>query len=476
MIILGTNSIKDTGYDVANSIRLDGSSAYLNKSNGSSTGRVWSFSCWLKISDPNDGNMNIFNVSSDANNTTYVEVATKSGSGLEIQIRNGTSGDNGTYLKRTSNAVLRDVSSWYNIIVIFDSTNGTADDRLKIFLNGERITSFASTAGVVPENYVTQIGVNNAAVEIGRNTSGAHYVDGYLAEVVLVDGTAQATTDFGEFDEDSGIWKPIDVSGLTAGTNGFYLDFEASGNLGNDAFGGTDFTENNIAAIDQSTDTCTNNFATMNPLAYRLDSGVSLPTYSEGNTVVSYANDSGAGKSTMATIGFQNGKWYWEYKVGTANDTIFGGITRMDYDPNDNFAGRSCYYNKTGAFSVGTGTGGTADGSYGNSYTTDDIIGVAFDCDNGVIWFSKNGTWQNSATIAEIGAGTTTNSATTGITLNQFWSPFFEGANGGISANFGSPAYAISSGNTDGDGYGNFEYAVPSGYFAINTKNLAEYG
>jgi hypothetical protein len=303
------------------------------------------------------------------------------------------------------------------------------------------------------------------------------YFDGYMAETVLIDGSQLDPTSFGEFDEDSGIWKPIDVSGLTFGTNGFYLDFEDSAALGDDVSGnGNDFTVNNLTAIDQTTDTPTNNFATMNPLAYRLDAGVSLPTYSEGNTVVSYADDSGAGKSTMATIGFQNGKWYWEYKVGTANDTIFGGITRMDYDPNDNFAGRSCYYNKTGAFSVGTGTGGTGNGSYGDSYTTNDIIGVAFDCDNGVIWFSKNGTWQNSATQAEIEAGTTTNSATTGITLNQFWSPFFEGANGGMSANFGSPAYAISSGNTDGNGYGNFEYAVPSGYLSLCTKNLAEYG
>jgi hypothetical protein len=310
-------------------------------------------------------------------------------------------------------------------------------------------------------------------MNIGKFSSS--YYDGYMAEVVMIDGQQLDATSFGVANSD-GVWTPIPYTG-TFGTNGFNLQFQNSAALGTDSSpNGNTFTVNNLTSIDQSTDYPVVNYATMNPLAYRLDSGVSLPTYSEGNTVVSYANDSGAGKSTMATIGFQNGKWYWEYKVGTANDTIFGGITRMDYDPNDNFAGRSCYYNKTGAFSVGTGTGGTSDGSYGNSYTTDDIIGVAFDCDNGVIWFSKNGTWQNSATIAEIGAGTTTNSATTGITLNQFWSPFFEGANGGMSANFGSPAYAISSGNADGNGYGNFEYAVPSGYYALNTANLAEFG
>ena len=468
--ILPANSVVDTGFNVDNSARFDGSS-YLHRT-PSATGnpKKWTYSVWVKMAPENPG----YFLSSGSGTQSKFIFGAYGGADIDILTYEG-------YVVNANTARLfRDSSAWYHMVLAVDTTQSAAANGVKLYINGVQETLTFNTEG--SENGYTQdtslrVGTNNEPIHIGRDINDAGHWKGYMAECALVNDAQLAPTSFGEFDSDSGIWKPIDISGLTFGTNGFHLDFKDSSAFGNDVSGNNnDFTVVGLAATDQSTDTCTNNFTTMNPLAYRLDSGVSLPTYSEGNTVVSYADDSGAGKSTMATIGFQNGKWYWEYKVGTANDTIFGGITRMDYDPNDNFAGRSCYYNKTGAFSVGTGTGGTADANYGDSYTTDDIIGVAFDCDNGVIWFSKNGTWQNSATIAEIGAGTTTNSATTGITLNQFWSPFFEGANGGISANFGSPAYAISSGNTDGDGYGNFEYAVPSGYFAINTKNLAEYG
>jgi len=114
---------------------------------------------------------------------------------------------------------------------------------------------------------------------VGDKGDGAEEMDGYLSEMVFIDGQNLAPTSFGEFDEDTPrTWKPIDVSGLTFGTNGFYLDFEDSSNLGNDASGGTDFTENNIAAVDQATDTCTNNFCTLNPLV-RTDQ----ITFSEGN-------------------------------------------------------------------------------------------------------------------------------------------------------------------------------------------------
>jgi len=472
MIILGTNSIKDTGYDVANSCRFNsaGDDKMDRTIESPTLGTKFTFSTWIK-KDLNGDYHHI--LTSSANPGNFDIIRFDNSDNLQVIFQGG--GDT-----LTTNRKFRDVAAFYNIVVAVDTTQGTAANRVKIYINGTQETSF-STETYPDQNLVVNYQVSGKTLRIGANTwdtsTGHEKLGGVICETVFIDGVAHAPTDFGEFDEDSGIWKPIDVSGLTFGNNGFYLDYQDSSALGNDVSGNNnDFSTSGLAAIDQSTDTCTNNFATLNPLAYRLDSGVSLPTYSDGNTTVSYAADGGAGKSSMGTICFDKGKWYWEYKVNSANDTVFGGITRADYDPNDNFAGRSIYYNKTGALSVGTGTGGTADGSYGNSYTTNDIIGVAFDCDNGVIWFSKNGTWQNSATQSEIEAGTTTNSATTGITLNQFWSPFLEGANSGMSINFGSPAFAISSGNTDGNGYGNFEYAVPSGYYSLNTKNLSEYG
>jgi hypothetical protein len=476
-LILGANSITG-GYEVDNSLRFnDGSADSLSIDMGtSSSRRIWTLSTWIKLSrDTNDDSMNIVGTgaSDDQNHIGFDGSGSVGNTRIALRHFDGTSSD----VHIQSNMRLNDQSAWYHVVYSVDTTQGTDTNRVKIYVNGTQVTSLA-TSTYPSQNFDWDFFQNGTTTYIGRRGhSSAYLLDGYLAETVWIDGTQLDPTSFGEFDEDSGIWKPIDVSGLTFGDAGFYLEFKDSSALGDDTSGNSnDFTVNNLTSIDQTTDTCTNNFATMNPLVYRLDAGVSLPTYSDGNTTVSYADDSGAGKSTMGTICFDTGKWYWEYKVNSATDTVFGGITRADYDPNDNFAGRSIYYNKTGALSVGTGTGGTANASYGNTYTTADIISVAFDCVNGVIWFAKNGTWQNSATQAEIEAGDTTNSATTGITLNQFWSPFFEGADSGFSANFGNAPYTISSGNSDGNGYGNFEYAVPSGYYSLNTKNLAEYG
>ena len=456
-------------YEVANSLRFNqGSSDYLNRTNGSSTGKIWSFSCWFKISDPTDTNMNIFNVSSDANNTTYVEVATKSQNGLDIQVRNG---EGTTYIRRRSSAVLRDVSAWYNVIVIFDSTNSTADDRIKIFLNGSRITSFAENTGTVDADYVTQIGVSGATVEIGRNTSAAHHFDGYLAEMVLVDGTALSTTDIGEYDSDTNIWKPIDVSGLTFGTNGFYLDFENSGSLGADVSGnGNNFTVNNLTSVDQSTDTCTNNYCTMNPLSAGVGDTSRIPTFSEGN--LKFTAPSATFSQAISTFGVDQGKWYYEVKVvsSTNLDKLRVGLWNIDKNVSSgeiqdvSSADSGVFYmNKDGGEMRLNATPTTND--YG-TFVQNDIIGVANDIDNRTISIYKNGSVIVNAY-----------SYSSGIASGIVLTPAFMGhTDTSFEINFGSPSYSISSGNSDANGYGNFEYSVPSGYYALNTKNLAEFG
>jgi len=473
-LILGTNSIKDTGYNVANSLRFNqGSSDYLNRTNGSSTGKIWSFSCWFKISDPSDTNMNIFNVSSDANNTTYVEVATKSQNGLDIQVRNGSGT---TYIRRRSSAVLRDVTSWYNAIVIFDSTNSTADDRIKVFLNGSRLTSFQENVGTVDADYVTQIGVSNAAVEIGRNTSAAHHFDGYLAEIVLVDGTALSTTDFGEFDEDSPtIWKPKDVSGLTFGTNGFHLDFENASSLGADVSGNSNnFTVNNLTSVDQSTDTCTLNYSTMNPI----QNVYGKQTFSNGNLQI--VSPSGDASAPHSTFGVSSGRWYVEAKLDSAgsNQTLIG--------VSSNEATQTDYHLGRGATSYGmlssngkiynNNDGGTA---YGSGYSAGNILGIYLDLEDNKLYFSVNGTLQNSGTGHSITAATST----------ELGFYFFSGMQWDNaqscqwSFNFGSPNFSISSSNTDDNSYGNFEYSPnitgdgsAKKFYALNSKNLAEFG
>ena len=471
-LILGTNSIKDTGYDVANSLRFDdGSSDHLNRTPSSAGSRTtWTWSAWVKRSDiaPTNG---LFEAYDSSGNFTYIRFAPD-----YLRILNIIGGS----LKAQFNtsALFRDVSAWYHIVWTWDTTNGTAGDRSRLYVNGTRITDFSTETN--PTSGEQSFINNNDAHYVGSTGQPSLYFNGYMAEVCFIDGTALDPTSFGEFDEDSGIWKPIDVSGLTFGTNGFYLDFENSGSLGADVSGnGNNFTVNNLTSIDQTTDTCTNNFATWNPL----HSGTTLFTnvaFKDGNTTFDN-NESGTGVYPVgfSSIGVSQGKWYCEIKfiadVGTAltlgieeglSDTTYGGIksTGIAYKCGDGQIRKN-----------------NSDSSYGNTYTVGDIIGIALDLDNNYIYFSKNGTWQNSGdpTSGATGTGGVSVVAVSSTTTGVYHFSISDNSSSGtfeISANFGNPPYTISSGNSDGNGYGNFEYAVPSGYYALNTKNLAEYG
>jgi hypothetical protein len=255
-LILGANSITG-GYEVDNSLRFnDGSSDYLSKTLGAPTNnKKWTWSSWLKRSTISNDQHTFFSAGTDYNMLQFATADT-----IQIEFD-----DSDNYRVRT-NRLFRDVSAWYHIVVAVDTTQSTASNRMKFYVNGVQETSF-STANYPPQNYDTPI---NSATEhnIGRRiTDTSKFYDGYMSEVVFVDGQQLTPTDFGEFDEDSGIWKPIDVSGLTFGNNGFYLPFENSAALGQDDSGnGNNFTVNNLTSIDQTTDTPTNNYATLNPL------------------------------------------------------------------------------------------------------------------------------------------------------------------------------------------------------------------
>jgi hypothetical protein len=295
-----------------------------------------------------------------------------------------------------------------------------------------------------------------------------------MAEVVHIDGQQLTPTSFGEFD-DSGIWKPINVSGLTAGTNGFYLDFEDSSNLGNDAFGGTDLTEVNLAATDQSTDTCTNNYCTINPL----DNYYSAATFSEGNIKISSARYAGV----TSTFALTKGKWYFEYKcVSRSSTSGFVGITSATATATNYEFGNQSGENVGYSVSLHNGSVYGNGGQVAASGTFETIEGgdfgmVALDFDNNKIYYGKDGTWGNSQDPENGTNALSIVAVTQGA--SGHWRIYVGGETNNATVfemNFGSPPYAISSGNTDGDGYGNFEYAVPSSYYSLNTKNLAEYG
>ena len=462
--ILPANSVVDTGF-ATNSCRFDGSTSYMHKTPGSAGNtKLWTWSAWIKKSLPDGADLGIFGQYIDANNFFRIRYR----SDQRLQVDNYTSGSATFSVILGSNNEHRDISAWYHLVVAYDSAQGTDSNRVKIYVNGVLQTVFQA-ATYPNQNVVTTLPVDGTRIELGRTTDN-QFFNGYFAEVVLIDGTALAPTSFGESDSDSGIWVPIDVSGLTFGTNGFYLDFKNSANLGNDANGGTDLTEVGLAATDQSTDTCTNNFATLNPL----DNFYLGGTFSEGNLKLSIDN-SAVEAFTTSTIGVSSGKWYMENKIiTTSSGRLYSGVVYGTAQATDDWPGGGSdqwfYRSEDGKV-----YNGGSEEYTGATLADDDIVGIALDLDNHKLYFSKNGAFQNSGDPTSGATGTGAIALDTGQTY--FFAVGDSGSTAVVSsANFGSPAYAISSGNADANDHGNFEYAVPSGYFALNTKNLAEYG
>jgi len=448
------------GYDVANSLRFNsGSSDSLTRSTTAGNRTTWTFSTWFKRSK-----LGVLQSILEHDDANYFRIRITSGDVFEVFDSNG----NNTW---NWHGVLRDTSSWYSIILRGDSTDGTNNNRLRLYINGTLAS--ANTVASISQNYTFSFN-QGGTLQIGKRGS-TDYLDGYLAETILIDGSALAPDQFGEFDEDSGIWKPIDVSGLTFGTRGFYLDFENSGSLGADVSGnGNNFTVNNLTSIDQSTDTCTNNFATGNPITSQAGSAQSnsLLTFSEGNLLMADNSETG-----IANFGLSSGKWFWEVKVIADQDGLIIGACNEHFNINAELGYNSPasatgakafgYYggNGTATVSVDDGSGF---GSYGSAIAVNNIVSVALDLDSAdqSCTFYLNGSSQGALDITNLSSGESYFPAVGNWSVSDV----------STSWNFGSPQYSESGGNSDGNGYGNFSMAVPSGYYALNTKNLAEYG
>jgi hypothetical protein len=255
-------------FEVANSVRLDdGSSDNFSKTNtsGNSDTTKFTVSLWFKKTAFESNGGGLFMIKNASNNTADKVMLYFLDDKLNCFISDS---GGSTESNVVPNRVFRDSSAWTHLTYRYDSTQGTDSNRVRIYINGTQETSLG-TANYPDQNHAQPIDDSTQTI-IGKSVysnGNTYYFDGYMCEAVLVNGQSLDPTSFGEFDEDSPtIWKPIDVSGLTFGNDGFYLDFEDSSNLGNDVSGGTDLTENNIASIDQSTDTCTNNYCVLNPL------------------------------------------------------------------------------------------------------------------------------------------------------------------------------------------------------------------
>ena len=465
--ILGANTLS-SGYDVANSVRFnDGDNARISKTFSSAgNSDTWTMSAWVKRSTIG-ANSSIFTCNGLGAGAQKGTIRFDSSDKISAYVL--FAGSAWHYI--TSDAVYRDTSAWYHVVVRCDTTQSTNTDRLRLYVNGTLQTLSGSTYPDQNEDTFFNEAEEHQVASLIDETED---FDGYMAEFCWIDGSSLAPDQFGEFDEDSGIWKPINVSGLTFGTNGVYLDFEDSSDLGKDASGNSDWTATNLAATDQTTDTCTNNFATWNPLRKHL---AFTATFSEGNTIVEHGQ-ADQNQTAFSTMAVSTGKWYAEFQCSTNASNFAFGIARINTTNSgglDSYPGSlgGMHYAKNGE--IQWYAGGDANSDTSTTFAHTDIIGVLFDLDNTRLYFYKNDTLVNSGGI-DYSVGTAVDGSTSETTYYFAAGSSDGGTNPVLQANFGgSSGFAISSGNADPDGYGNFEFATKGGY-ALCTKNLAEYG
>jgi len=475
--IMPANSV--SGYDIDNSLRFnDADSAELTRTPGSEGDKQkHTISMWVKRCT-SGANQALFSAGANDQLVYLIRFIDDA-----LYLAQG-----GNFVKATSR-LFRDPSAWYHIVVAMDSTQSTLNDRIKIYVNGVLETSFSENTYNGGQNL--NLLVNDDVIHaVGYDTlNNSVPFDGYIAEFNLIDGAQKAASDFGKFDNNNE-WIPIKYSG-SYGTNGVFLEFKQTGTGTNASGMGADTSGNdlhyapvNLVALDVTTDTCTNNFCTFSPL--QLTTGAVV--LSEGNTLITMdgsANYSGQ----HGTIGVSNGKWYWEMKALDSSVVMIGALTMNTSPRGDNTSdssGNGMYYYYANTHYQSNETtirkSDAGNGSLGNSAVSggsnavdnladDDIVQIALDMDNNKIYFGLNGTFVNSSNPAD-----GTNSFTLHTDVSNPVSPYAGADAGQVAANFGNSSFAISSGNADADGHGNFEFAVPSGYFALCTKNLAEYG
>ena len=479
-----------TSFDIDNSCKFEKSNSetmYRQQVNGDR--RTWTSSFWIK-----------FCGGTGSGTDTHMLYHGVYGQGTRIFTSGGTdqlyidlcSTGNERY-RWITNRVFRDRSAWYHIVWRVDTTQSSLSNRMRLYVNGEQITDWqkeaddsdndsSNSGNKMPQDYQTLANYDHGGYDKMQFSykEASIYANMYIAEFHHCDGYSYAPTEFGESDSATGIWKPIEPS-VSYGNSGCHLDFKDSSNLGNDANGGTDFTLQNISAADQATDTPTNNFCILNNLDQRPDTPTVM---TEGATVNVQDPGSGTG-SVRGTMGVSSGKWYWEFQLDLFEGAFYYlyGVSSLE---------------KTQVRYPGQGDGGFSIGVYaqgGNAFfngsntawetsgvgADGDIIGIFMDLDNETLKVQKNGTF--------IGNVNNDIMALTGISANfdktDYTGAFADGTNSTayrtrFLVNFGGYcAYTISSGNSDANGYGNFEYSPNDGtydYYSLCTKNIAEYG
>ena len=460
-LILPSNSISAIGYEVDNSLRFDdGSSDYLSwtPSSAPTSSRIATISFWFKLSAIGT-NFNFFSANQSGLTfpSSFKILLRDSNGRLELQQDDGSAGN---HFSLRTNQLLRDASAWYHLVASYDTTQATASNRIKLYINGSQVTSFSQ------EDYPTQnldlwLGDTDAH-NVGRDVAyGSSYYDGSIAHFHYTDGTAYDASAFGETDATTGIWKPKTAPSVTYGTNGFFLKFENSGAFGTDSSGnGNNLTVN--GTMTQMIDTPSNVFATLNPLIPNTD------FLTNGNNTAT--SSGGFWRTAYSTLAVSSGKYYFEVKQSASGNSVDIGIceiTQASYNEYPGQASRSWGYHNNNVIYNNGGTLANV-----NTYTTGDIISVALDLDNNYVYFGKNGTWQNSGDPTSGASGTGGFAITSGYDYT-FCIGDYDGSS--PQANFGNGYFgttAVASAGTNASGIGIFEYDVPTGYTALSTKGL----
>ena len=406
-------------YEIDQSIRFnDDDSAYLNRTPGSAGNRrTWTFSCWVKRGNITGANGPIFTAGAD----DWLQFL--SGNTL------GFNSDGSSNYRIVTSQLFRDPAAWFHVVLRIDTTNSTAGDRERMYINGSEVTDFGADTNP-PLNYDTAFN-NTGEHSIGKTVGSSQFFDGYLAEMHHVDGSSLAPSSFGETNDD-GVWVPKAYSG-SYGTTGFYLKGQDSSALGDDTSGnGSDFSSNNLAAADQMSDSPTNNHCTLNPLITP-----ATMTFADGNLALSGYT---ASTSAYGTFGLSSGKWFWQI-VAQAN--AMAGISAT---PNGSQYPGQAADSYAMDLTNGTKYNNGSSASYGSGeITAGDVIGVGFDADAGTLKFYDSD-------------GNDIGTAYSSLTSGPYFPVFRNGNSANISINFGQT--------------GAFTF-TPTGYKALNTSNLS---
>ena len=427
--------------------------------------RTWTWSGWIKRSElSNAGQMTLFGANSSAGANDEDSLHFNANDTFRIVFNNAGAGD------ITTSAVLRDTSAWYHIVIAVDTTQATASDRVKIYINGTQQTSFS------PETYPSQnydCKVNNTVphqigyIDDAAGGGGSTYFNGLMTHIHFIDGTAYDASAFGQADA-NGVWTINTSPSVTYGTNGFFI-LKDGNDITDQSGNGNNFSVAN-GTLTNTEDNPSNVFATVNPL---VPSNIS--SLSNGNTTLTQSTDA----SAIATLGFQGGKYYWEVKNSNQQSfTQLVGVLRQARMASSGNAG----------YNIGTNDGSwsyfiqsnqdNGKAFHNNTLTSvlqttsaNDILQVAVDADVGKIWWGVNGTWVNSGDPAN-----GTNAVYTNLPTDDVLFPAFSNYNAGqFQINFGNGYFgttAVASAGTNASGIGIFEYDVPTGYTALSTKGL----